>query len=160
MQTMKYTCFAFLQRWPTSRTQKHSFNTDVLTVINLTVLHSLQDHAVCHTNVLESLALCWFTAEDGSHEHFACLLSAWFYHGTSPPNCRSKYQADSDMDTDTNNEKKKRSFLLVIVGTSIHFRSLWHTYRDRSALSFPDTSLSKASPALVNWAAPSSFSLE
>lgn len=108
MQTMKYTCFAFLQRWPTSRTQKHSFNTDVLTVINLTVLHARQDHAVCHTNVLESLALCWFTAEDGSHEHFACLLSAWFYHGRSPPNCRSKYQADSDMDTDTNSEKKKK----------------------------------------------------
>ena len=26
MQTMEYACFAFLQRWPTSRTQKNYFN--------------------------------------------------------------------------------------------------------------------------------------
>lgn len=31
MQTMKYTCFALLQRWPTSTTQKDSFNTEGLT---------------------------------------------------------------------------------------------------------------------------------
>lgn len=30
MQTMEYACFAFLQRWPTSRTQKDSFNKEFL----------------------------------------------------------------------------------------------------------------------------------
>lgn len=133
-----------------------------LLVINLTALRSLHSHAVLLNTAPGHLAQCRFTERGSSQDHFASVCSV-FFPWEFPSKLLGLVEANtslrSGMDTNTNNDKK-RSFLLVFVGTSIHFRSLSRTYTDRSSLSFPDTSLSKASPALVNWAAPSSFSPE
>lgn len=92
---MKYACFAFLQRWPTSRTQKDSFNTEGLTCDKYySTTFIPRSHSVPHTHLLGSVLM-----QSRAEDSFACLLSDWFYHGSSPPNRWSKFQSDSDMDT-------------------------------------------------------------
>ena len=134
-----------------------------LLVINLRALRSLHNHPVLLSTVLGHSAQCWFREKDSSHEHFVSVSSVLGFSTGVPSKLLGLVEANtslrSGMDTNANNDKT-RSSLLVFAGTLIHFRRLSHTYTDRSSLSFPDTSLSKASPALVNWAAPSSFSLE
>lgn len=159
MQTMKYTCFALLQRWPTSTTQKDSFNTEGLTCDTCsysTTFPSLP-HSVPHMHWD-----AWLCADPEQRAGPMKFLHVYSVIGIIMGVPLQTVKANTSLTviwTQTTIMEKKK-ILLVFVGTLVHFRSLSHTYSDRSVLSFPDTSLSKASPALVNWAAPSSFSLE
>lgn len=156
---MKYTCFAFLQRWPTSRTQKDSFNTEGLTCDqSYSTAFTPQPPSVPHMH--SGAWLCAHSEQRTTPMKFLHVCSVIGFIMETPLQTVEASTSLTAIWTQTVIKKKKISFLLVFVGTLVHFRSLSHTYRERSALSFPDTSLSKASPALVNWAAPSSFSLE
>lgn len=162
MQTVECTCLPFLQRWPTPRTQKDPFHKEV-PISNKSYGATLTPPSMFLNTLLGDLAQCQFTKKGQFPWTFCTVSSVLGFSTRAPLQALGPVEENTSlrtgMDTKTDNDKR-RLFLLVFVATVIHFRSSSHTYVDSSSRSFPDTSLSKASPAPVNWAAPSSFSLE